>query len=56
MDFGKKTGRKEPFGKLRRKWEDTFKMDLRETGREDMEWFYLAQDKVQWRVTKSQVP
>ena len=56
MDFGKKTGRKEPFGRSRRKREDNFKMDLRETGREGMEWFYLVRGRVQWRVTKFQVP
>jgi len=42
MDFTKKSGRKEPFGRPRNKREDAFKMDLIETGRGDMEWFYLA--------------
>ena len=37
--FAKKTGRKEPFGRPRRKREDAFKMDLRGAGQEDMEWF-----------------
>jgi len=35
---------KRPIGRLRRRWEDNIKMDLRETEREDGDWIHLAQD------------
>jgi len=36
-----------PLGTPRCRWEDNFKIDLREMGCEGMNWFWLAQDKVQ---------
>jgi hypothetical protein len=36
---------KRPLGSPRRKWEVNFKMDLRETGCEDVDWIHLAQDR-----------
>jgi hypothetical protein len=30
------------------RWEDSFKMDLREIGWGDMDWIDLAQDRDQW--------
>jgi hypothetical protein len=45
---GKPTG-KRPLGRPRRKWVDntSIKMDLRETGREGMDWIELGQDRDQ---------
>ena len=37
-------------GLLRRKWEDSIKMDLQEVGCEGMDWFELAQDRDMWRA------
>jgi hypothetical protein len=34
----------------RRASEDNIKIDLRETGCDDMEWIHLAQDRDQWRA------
>jgi hypothetical protein len=31
-------------------WEENIRMNLRETGREDMEWLHLAQNREQWRA------
>jgi hypothetical protein len=45
---GKPEGEK-PLGRDRRRWEDTIKMDLRETGCGGMDWIDLAQDRDQWR-------
>jgi hypothetical protein len=39
-----------PLGRLRKKWEDNIKTDLREIGSEDGRWMELAQDHVQWRA------
>jgi hypothetical protein len=32
-------------GRPRRRWLDNIKMDLREIGRDDMDWIDLAQDR-----------
>jgi hypothetical protein len=37
-------GRKKPFGKPRRSWENNVKMALRDVGREGMDWIDLVQD------------
>jgi hypothetical protein len=47
------TGRPEgttPLGRLRRRWEDNIKMDLRKIGIDGANWIQLAQDRVQWRA------
>jgi hypothetical protein len=44
---GKPEG-KRPLGRLRRRWEDNIKMDLREIGMKGANWIRLAQDRVQW--------
>jgi hypothetical protein len=36
---------KRPFGRLRRRWEDNIKMDLREIGCSVTDWIHLAQDR-----------
>jgi hypothetical protein len=42
--------KKRPLGRLRRRWIENIKIDLRETGRDDMDWINLAQDRNQWRA------
>jgi hypothetical protein len=37
-------------GKPRHKWEDNVRIDLGETGWEDVDWFHLAQDRDQWQA------
>jgi hypothetical protein len=38
-----------PLGRLRRRWEDNIKMDLREIGFGDVDWIHLAQDRYRWQ-------
>jgi hypothetical protein len=46
---GKAEGNKR-LGRPRRKWVDNTNMDLREIGRDGMDWTDLAQDRDQWRA------
>jgi hypothetical protein len=46
---GKPEG-KRPLGRLKRRWVDNIKMDLREIGRDGMDSIELAQDQDQWRA------
>jgi hypothetical protein len=46
---GKPEG-KRPVGRRRRRYEDNYKMYLREIGLSGMKWIDLAQDRDQWRV------
>jgi hypothetical protein len=41
---------KRPLGRLRRRWVDNIKMDLREISWDGMDWVDLAQDRDQWRA------
>jgi hypothetical protein len=41
---------KRPLGRLRHRWEDNIKTDLREVGMDGANWIQLAQDRVQWRA------
>ena len=41
---------KRHLGRPRRRWEDNFKMDLREVGCDPGEWRDLAEDGDQWRA------
>jgi hypothetical protein len=41
---------KRPLRRPRRRWVDSIKMNLRETGWDGMDWIDLAQDKDQWRA------
>jgi hypothetical protein len=41
---------KRPLGRPRRRWEDNFKMDLRDIGIDGANWIRLAPDEVQWRA------
>jgi hypothetical protein len=46
---GRPEGRR-PLGRLRRRWEDNMKMDLREIRFGDVDWIHLAQDRDRWRA------
>jgi hypothetical protein len=46
---GKSDG-KRPLGRPRRRLVDNIKVDLREIGRNGMDWIDLAQDRDQWRA------
>jgi hypothetical protein len=41
---------KRPLGSPRHRWEDNIRMDLRETGREGVDWMHLFQNRDQWRA------
>jgi hypothetical protein len=41
---------KKSLGRTRRRWEGNIKIDLREIGRDGMDWNYLAQDGDQLRA------
>jgi hypothetical protein len=41
---------KRPLVRPRRRWEDNIKLDLREIGIDGPNWFWLDQDRVQWRA------
>jgi hypothetical protein len=46
---------KRPLGRPRRRWDDGFRMDLRETGLGGVDWIRLAQDRDRWRAAVSAV-
>jgi hypothetical protein len=52
--MGKPEG-KRPLGRLRRRWEDAIRMDLRETGWGSVECIQLAQNRNRWRTFVSTV-
>jgi hypothetical protein len=47
--MGKPEG-KRPLGRLRLRWEDGIRMDLREIGWGSVDWIHLAQDRDRWRA------
>ena len=49
--IGKPEG-KRSLGRPRHRWEDNFKMDLKEMGCDARNWVDLAQDRYQWRAYK----
>ena len=49
MLTGKPTG-KRPLGRLRRRWEDNIRMDLKEIGINTRNWVDSAQDRDYWRA------
>jgi hypothetical protein len=51
---GKPEG-KRPLGRLRRRWVDNIKINLREIGWSSMDWIDQAQDRDQWRALVSTV-
>jgi hypothetical protein len=50
---GKPEGRSP--GRPRRRWKDNIRMDLRDMGREGVDWLHLAYDKDQWRAVVNMV-
>jgi hypothetical protein len=46
---GKPEG-KRLLGRIRRRWEDNIKLDLRDIGIDRANWIRLAQNRVQWRA------
>jgi hypothetical protein len=44
---GRPEGRR-PLGRCRHRWEDNFRMDLRDIGFWDVDWIHLAQDRDRW--------
>jgi hypothetical protein len=46
---------KRPLGRLRRRWEDNIKLNLRHMGIDGASWIQLAQGRVQWRVSVNTV-
>jgi hypothetical protein len=46
---GKPEG-KRPLGRPRRRWVENIEMDLREIGRDGVDWMDMAQDRDQWRA------
>jgi hypothetical protein len=44
---GKLEGRR-PLGRLRRRWDDNIKMDIRKVGCGSTDWIELAQDRNKW--------
>jgi hypothetical protein len=51
---GKPEG-KRPLGRLRRRWVDNIKMDLREIESDGMDWIDLVHDRDQWRTLANTV-
>jgi hypothetical protein len=47
--FWFETGKKKPFRRTRRRWEDNIIMHLREKGWICVDWMHLAQARNQWR-------
>jgi hypothetical protein len=39
-----------PIGRPRRRWVDSIKIDLRDTGWGGLDWIDLSQDRDQWRA------
>jgi hypothetical protein len=46
---GKSKGNR-PLGRPKHRWEDNIRMDVREIGREGLDWIHLPQDRDQWRA------
>ena len=41
---------KRPLGRLRRRWENNIKIDLKKVGYGGIDWINLAQDRDRWRA------
>jgi hypothetical protein len=46
---------KRPLGRPRQRWEDNIKMDLKETGKGDVDWTDLSQNRHIWRAVVNTV-
>jgi hypothetical protein len=42
--------KKRATGRYKRRWEENFRLDLRETEWKGVDWMHLAQDRDQWRA------
>jgi hypothetical protein len=51
---GRSEGRR-PLGRLKRRWEDNIKMDLREIGFGDVDWIHLTEDRDRWQALVNMV-
>jgi hypothetical protein len=48
------TERKRPLGRLRHRWKENIRMDLREIGYGNVDWIYLVQDRDQrWALVNT---
>jgi hypothetical protein len=50
-----KLERKRALGKLRRRWEDNIKIDIRELGWRGRDWIDVAKDRGMWRAVVNTV-
>jgi hypothetical protein len=46
---------KRSLGRLRRRWEDNIRINLKEIEQKVVEWMHLAQDRDQWRAVVNAV-
>jgi hypothetical protein len=53
--FVEKPEWKKSLGRLRRRWEDNIRMDVREVGWKDADWINPAEDAGQWRAVGNTV-
>jgi hypothetical protein len=53
--FGGKPEGRRTLRRLKHRWEDGIRLDLKETGWEDVEWFQLAQDRGWWQAVVNAV-
>ena len=53
--MGKHEG-KRPLGTLGYRWVNNIKMDIKETGLEDVNWIHLAQDRNKWFDAVNKIP
>jgi hypothetical protein len=44
---------KRPLARTKCRWQDNIEVDLKEIGREGMDWIHLGQDRDQWRTLVS---
>jgi hypothetical protein len=54
-NIGWKIYGKRPLGRLRRRWEDNIRIDVREIGWGDVDWIHVAEDRDQWRAVVNTV-
>jgi hypothetical protein len=52
--MGKPEGKRQ-LGRPRRRWVDNIKMDLREIGRDGVDWSDMAQDRALWEALVNMV-
>jgi hypothetical protein len=55
IEYWWESRRKRPHERPRRRWADNIEMDLREIGRNGMDWIDIAQDRDQWKARVNMV-